>query len=989
MPYFDIGVDEFVDSDGDGMPDLWEDAQGLDKNDPNDAGLDGDLDGLTNIQEYERGTDPNRADTDGDGRSDSAEITDGTNPIHPDNIEGTYYVNHLAGSDAYDGLAAVWDGIHGPRASIQAAIDATAPGWGHTVQVADGTYCGPGNRDLDFAGKDIAVCSENGADMTIIDCEASGRGFYFHSGENTNSIVDGFTIANGYVTDDGGGIFFSHSNPAITNCTISGNSAGDDGGGIYCYRSSPTITNCTISGNSAGDEGGGIYCHRSSPTITNCTISGNSAGDEGGGIFCYDNSSPTITNCTISGNSVTDLYGYGGGIYCRDNSSATITNCTISGNSACDRGGGIYCYDNSSATITNCTISDNLAKDGGGIYCYYSNLVITNCTIAGNTAYNDGGGIRCSDDSSPTITNCILWGNTAPTGHEIAVRYYIDPSTLTVRYCDVQGGAGEAYVESGCTLDLDGTNIDADPFLTPDGHLRTGSPCIDAGTSDAAPATDIDGEPRWDDPSVANTGGGSMPYFDIGSDEFVDTDGDGLPDWWEAEYYPDAGGDPDNDGLMNLAEYENGTEPDNLDSDDDGRDDGTEVTEGITDPLHPDNVEKTYYVNDGTGDDSYDGLSPTWVSGTRGPKLTIQAGIDATLAGWDHTVKVANGIYTGTGNKALDFCGKSITVKSKNGADATIIDCEGTGRGFFFHRGETSVAVVDGFTITNGYTRNYGGGIYCHRSNPTITNCTISGNTASGYYGGGIYCYDNGSVTITNCVISGNLAAYGGGIYCRPNSNPTMTNCTIAGNTAYNDGGGIYCRSNSNPTMTNCILWGNMAPNGHEIALSSTSYPSTLTVRYCDVQGGAGEAYVEWGCTLDLDSTNIDAYPLFVSGPDGDYYLGQIAAGQGADSPCVDAGSDAAANLAMNTYTTRTDGVFDKGIVDMGYHYSSSLLQIYRIDRLDTDVTICWNAPTGVSYTVQHSTDMETWTDVPVGVTDTWTDVGVLETTKFYRVFEQ
>jgi hypothetical protein len=102
--------------------------------------------------------------------------------------------------------------------------------------------------------------------------------------------------------------------------------------------------------------------------------------------------------------------------------------------------------------------------------------------------------------------------------------------------------------------------------------------------------------------------------------------------------------------------------------------------------------------------------------------------------------------------------------------------------------------------------------------------------------------------------------------------------------------------------------------------LRSTASPSTLTVRYSDVQGGAGEAYVESGCTLDLDGTNIDDDPLFVSGPLGDYYLSQIAAGQAADSPCVDTGSDTAANLGLDTRTTRTDHIGDSGTVDMGYH---------------------------------------------------------------------
>ena len=61
-----------VDWDADGMPDDWEMRYWLN---PwvNDANFDYDGDGLTNLEEYERGTDPYNPDTDGDGILDGDE----------------------------------------------------------------------------------------------------------------------------------------------------------------------------------------------------------------------------------------------------------------------------------------------------------------------------------------------------------------------------------------------------------------------------------------------------------------------------------------------------------------------------------------------------------------------------------------------------------------------------------------------------------------------------------------------------------------------------------------------------------------------------------------------------------------------------------------------------------------------------------------------------------------------------------------------------
>jgi hypothetical protein len=69
-----------LDSDRDGMPDEWEIAHGLDPNIPTDANLDPDNDELTNLYEYQNGTNPHNPDTDNDGMPDGWEVTYGLNP---------------------------------------------------------------------------------------------------------------------------------------------------------------------------------------------------------------------------------------------------------------------------------------------------------------------------------------------------------------------------------------------------------------------------------------------------------------------------------------------------------------------------------------------------------------------------------------------------------------------------------------------------------------------------------------------------------------------------------------------------------------------------------------------------------------------------------------------------------------------------------------------------------------------------------------------
>ena len=492
--------------------------------------------------------------------------------------------------------------IHVPadQPTIQAGIDVAVPG--DTVLVADGTYTGNGNRDIDFGGKGIVLKSENGPDVTFIDCQGTEvephRGFNFHSGEDSSAVVDGFTIQGGYGPFDfgtnansvGGGIKCdSSSSPNIINNIISGNSA-FFGGGIYCLsNSNPTIRNNYINGNSANDEneiGGGILCVNSDPTISNNTVSGNRS-RRGGGIACLENSNPTISNNTISGNS-TGLFGTGGGIYCRKNSNPTISNNIVNNNSAFV-GGGIVCFENSNPTISNNTISGNSAIGGGGIFCEFSSPTISNNTISRNSTgvLGRGGGIYCNFNSNPTITNNTISGNSASlngaglfllhNSHALientvfafnsgSEAIWCDSSSnTTLTCCDVYGNSGGDWV--GCIADQSGINgnFSADPLFcdtaASDFHLDVFSPCL---------AT-----------SPFNACGVLIGALDVGCENLVcgDADGDGQVTYDDLDFMitfyfafgpapnPLTVADLNIDGvvdlgdIMFLAEYLNGIGP--------------------------------------------------------------------------------------------------------------------------------------------------------------------------------------------------------------------------------------------------------------------------------------------------------------------------------------------------------------------------------------------------------------------------------------------
>jgi parallel beta-helix repeat protein len=402
--------------------------------------------------------------------------------------------------------------------TIQAGINAAQDG--DTVLVADGIYTGGGNKEIDFLGKAIVVLSESGADSCIIDCQNEDRGYYFHSGEDSTSVLAGFKIINGYPLNSnyqGGGIYLQESSPRIENCIIAFNSAPMGGGGIYCSGANPCIKNCAIGVNSAY-WGGGIFCQDSSQIkIQDCIIGGNTASFLGGGINLEEYSNSTIQNCDI----VQNYSGYhAGGIHCV-NTEPSIYNCTISGNTAEWNGGGIYC-EYSDALIQGCLIIDNLGEYcGGGFYLNNSSPIINNCTISRNEVWGGGGSGICGYLSSPMIENTIFEGNLGDyciscTIIGISVIFCDFYNNINGNFANPPPGWGEID-----TINFNGDSCDiflnifqnplfADPlngnfqitwsnFPIPD---STKSPCIDAGD----PASPLD-----PDSTIADIG---AFYFD-------------------------------------------------------------------------------------------------------------------------------------------------------------------------------------------------------------------------------------------------------------------------------------------------------------------------------------------------------------------------------------------------------------------------------------------------------------------------------------------
>lgn len=253
--------------------------------------------------------------------------------------------------------------------TIQEALDASAPG--DVIELADGTYTGDGNRDLNYHGRAVTVCSASEDPyLCVIDCQGSSatphRGFLFANSESHEAVLEGVSITNGFAPEYPGGAW---------------------GGGILCFSSSPTIRNCIVRDNRAGWGAGLLFWH-SQAVVSDCLVADNAATQNGGGIYVTTDAGVGFTRLTIWNN---ETDGKGGGIVA--NACETqFVNCTLAENRGFGSGSAAWSVNGAHLMMNNCLLFQN--DEGSAVQCDGSGQVSLACC-------------NIFDDSDDQYSGCI------------------------------------------------------------------------------------------------------------------------------------------------------------------------------------------------------------------------------------------------------------------------------------------------------------------------------------------------------------------------------------------------------------------------------------------------------------------------------------------------------------------------------------------------------------------------------------------------------
>lgn len=287
------------------------------------------------------------------------------------------------------------------------------------------------------------------------------------------------------------------------------------------------------------------------------------------------------------------------------------------------------------------------------------------------------------------------------------------------------------------------------------------------------------------------------------------------------------------------------------------------------------------------------GLASADVLHVPGDAPTIQAAVDLTQAG--DTVVVADGVWTGPGNRDVLLPGWDLVVRSANGPESCMIDVQGTvadpHRAFSVLAGNTRATRIEGFTITGGETLVgavdspfNGGGILIENSSPTLADCVFAFNHCS-CWGGAVCASFTGSPLIERCLFEGNGSGdEGGAVFCWASVTLEIANSVFLDNVSGNAGGAI--------TGFSTIHGRNLTVVGNQASWGAGVYMNGGTLESCLIWGNEGtsdESIAGWVDSVEYSlvagghagAGNIDVNPKLTA----DRIHLRLA------SPCVDAGA--------------------------------------------------------------------------------------------------
>jgi hypothetical protein len=302
-----------------------------------------------------------------------------------------------------------------------------------------------------------------------------------------------------------------------------------------------------------------------------------------------------------------------------------------------------------------------------------------------------------------------------------------------------------------------------------------------------------------------------------------------------------------------------------------------------------------------------------------GPYPTLQQALYAAESG--DTIRLADGVYTGPGNRNLLVGGVLTFLSGSGDAAECVLDLEGEGRGFLIRTFPGTLLRIEGITLRGGEARGlpedqlpgYGGGLamkplasggFLH-----VENCVFEENAAEA--GGGAFVW-SGEVLFRGCVLRGNVATDGAGVYsgqCTAGSGVRFDHCVFYGNDYPSEsvggyGAGIYY-SHSLGEVTNCTVAKNRAWLGGGILVSTASdveidgaliafsargeglalFNGEVSIARSDIFGNAGGDWVGAIAGSLGDDCNFSADPLFCAMDAGDFTLRS-------DSPCLPENND-------------------------------------------------------------------------------------------------